>query len=577
MVETQASSLFSLPTEIIQLILAYIPSRDLSQNVEMTCKELRKFMIPVYRIRYGHEPAPSIPITNSCWKRFAIRNEDYRSDSDHIRNEVVNDFLESYFDSPDHCSLRNAEDVIYYLHSSPRVHSRGIEAVVAALNIQHRSQDSDAFLFRHRDSDAMTFQTMALLQARFNLHFPVSWSTCSSEVLDRCLLAAATSGDMELFVYLKQLLLETGKCVQVYQAANAAVRSDRVEILRELQSTFGVEFHNLPLGTLVEVAGKFGSANSVQALLELGPRIDLEYPYELALSYCNLDVLRRLKKHSPYISWTYLPNGQLQIAFILTNGLMSWANKSKTIEFLVKHASVDINATGRDGLAAVHVAALDNHIDALKLFENLGANMMSLGDVGQTPAEIALCNGYNIPFIGCSSLPTELFATKQNMAKAIISKYCDAIFKKQRKCSGFDHALNDAESKLADIWAKKIGLRTLQGLLSIIGTPLFESVEKLLGIIADFGARPVEPREEQLRDVDDIKDILNKFLNQQYPDGVLTRLARYSVPRLAQLDIEDLRIFVNSKTGRALHLGRCSFAQEELNIWVEFNTATNRI
>lgn len=393
MVEIQASSLLSLPTEIIQSILAYIPARDSSQNVEMTCKELRKLMIPVYRIRYGHGPAPSVPVTSSCWKRFAIQHEDHCSDSDYIRNQVVNDFLEAYFNCPDHSNLTDAEEVICYLHSNPHVHSRGIEAIVAALNIQRRCQDSDTFLFRYRNSDAMPFQTMALLQARFNLHFLVSWSTCPSKVLDKCLLAAVTGGNMELFVYLKQLLLETGERVQVHQAANAAVRSDRVEILRKLQSIFNVEFHSLPLGTLMEETVKFGSANAVQDLLKLGSRIDLEYPYKRALCYCNLDILHRLKEHSP---GTYLPNGELQIVFILSNGFASWANKSKTIEFLVKHASVDINATGKDGLAAVHVAAFNNNIDALKLFENLGADMMSLGEVGQMPAEIALCNGYNI-------------------------------------------------------------------------------------------------------------------------------------------------------------------------------------
>jgi hypothetical protein len=50
MSEKPAPSLLSLPTEIIQLILSYIPSQYLSQNVEMTCKKLRKAMIPVYRV-----------------------------------------------------------------------------------------------------------------------------------------------------------------------------------------------------------------------------------------------------------------------------------------------------------------------------------------------------------------------------------------------------------------------------------------------------------------------------------------------------------------------------------------------
>ena len=523
--------LLSWPTEIIQSILAYIPARDLSQNVEVTCKELRRLTIPVYRIRYGHEPAPSVPVTSSYWKRFAIRHENYQSDGDRTRNEVIDGFLESYFNCPDHFNLTNAEDVICYLHNNPHVHSRGIEAIVAALNIQHRCQDSDAFLLRYCNSDAMPFQTVALLQARFNLNFPVSWSTCPSEVLDKCLLAAVTSGNMELLVYLKQILLGTGQHVQVLQAARAAVRSDRVGILRQLHSIFDVEFHRLPLGTLMEEAVKFDCANAVQALLELGPRIDLKYPYNLALRYCNLDVLQRFKEHSPDISGTHLPNGELQIAFILSNGFSSWANKSKAIEFLFKHASVDINATGKDGLAAVHVAAVNNNINALELFENLGADMMSLGDIEQTPAEIAICNGYNILFIGCSSFPAELFITKKNMAKVIIGKYCDAIFRRQQACSDFDHALNDAESKLADIFAKNIGLKTMQEVLSIIGTPLFKSVEKFLGIITDFSKTRalIEPREEQLQD---IKDILNKFLSTQYPDRYLTRLACYLKPKL---------------------------------------------
>ena len=246
MVEIQASTLLSLPTEIIQSILAYIPAPDSSQNVEMTCKELRKVMTPVYRIRYGNEPAPSVPVTSNCWKRFAIRHENYCSDSDRSRNGVIDSFLESYVDCPDHSNLIDAEEVIYYLHSNPHVHSRGVEAIVVALNIQHRRQDFDAFLFRYRDSDTMPFQTMALLQARFNLCFSVSWSTCPLEVLNKCLLAAVTNGNMGLFVYLKQLLLETGNRVQVDQAVIAAVRSDRVGILQELQSSFDVEFYSLP-------------------------------------------------------------------------------------------------------------------------------------------------------------------------------------------------------------------------------------------------------------------------------------------------------------------------------------------
>lgn len=571
--------LLSLPSEIIQMILAHIPSRDLSHNVEMTCKGVRQLMIPVYQVRYGNGPPPSVQVSRIDWKRFAIRHEDCLGDSDHTRDEIVDTLLELYCDSPDHDQhqLSNAEDVIYYLHSDRQIHPRGIEAIAAALNIQHRRRDSNAFLFRYRDSDAMPPQTIALLQARFNMHFPVSWSTCSPEVLEKCLLAAAAGGNIELFVYLMQLLPEADKMNQVLAVVDTAIRADQVQILRELQRTFVVELHALPLDSLISVAVKARSANAVQILLELGPRFDLEHPYRLALHHSNLDVLCQLRKHSPHIEGTHLPNGQLQIEFILATNSASWANQSKMIKFLVENASADIDATGRDGLTVVHIAAVNNHIDALKLFKNLGANMNCLGEVGQTPAEIALCNGHNIPFIGCHDLPAQLFSTKRNLAKTIIEKYSDSTFHGHQKYSDFNRALNDAENQLADIWAKKIGLKTMRELLSIIPTPMFKSVEKLLRIVADFGKGPVEPNEVQLRDVDDIMDILNKFLIPLYSDGYLIRLACYSAPKLAGSDIEHLGIFVNSKPGRALHLGRRSVVEEEVMIQLDFNKAIERI
>jgi ankyrin repeat protein len=62
----------------------------------------------------------------------------------------------------------------------------------------------------------------------------------------------------------------------------------------------------------------------------------------------------------------------LEIAFILIKGLADWKKQSQTIEFLVKDALANINATGMDGLAAVHIAAVNNHITALKVLEKLG-------------------------------------------------------------------------------------------------------------------------------------------------------------------------------------------------------------
>jgi hypothetical protein len=47
----------------------------------------------------------------------------------------------------------------------------------------------------------------------------------------------------------------------------------------------------------------------------------------------------------------------------------------------------------------------DKHIDALELLEDLGANMMSFGAVGQTQVEIAYYNGYDIPVDHSSDPP----------------------------------------------------------------------------------------------------------------------------------------------------------------------------
>lgn len=73
------------------------------------------------------------------------------------------------------------------------------------------------------------------------------------------------------------------------------------------------------------------------------------------------------------------------------------------------------------------------------------------------------------------------------MAKAIMSKSWNVIFKEEQNCSNFDRALNIAEDKLADMWAKNIGLKTMQEMSSFLDIPLYGSIEKLLGIITNFG------------------------------------------------------------------------------------------
>lgn len=142
-------------------------------------------------------------------------------------------------------------------------------------------------------------------------------------------------------------------------------------------------------------------------------------------------------------------NGRLQIAFVLAGH-----NISETIEFLVQHASVDINAT-ENGLATVHVAAEKGLIDILKLLETMGANMMSIGDIEQTPAEVAYCNGHKILLPSPLTLSPELLDTKREKARVILRKSQGKIIQyfATKECSNLYSAYDEAECELADLWA----------------------------------------------------------------------------------------------------------------------------
>lgn len=140
------------------------------------------------------------------------------------------------------------------------------------------------------------------------------------------------------------------------------------------------------------------------------------------------------------------------------------------------------------------------------------------------------------------------------MAKDIIGKYWDTTCKEQRVFSDSGNALNDEKSKLADIQAKEIGFKycgSCWKYLANLCPSRLISVWRSLQIL-EFDRLSWKRR--SFRGVDDIEEILDNFLNHQYPGQFLTRLTYYSSQNWTTLDTKNLRSFVHSRSGRALHL-----------------------
>lgn len=575
MADTRPSALLNLPNELIQAIFACLSAQDLSQNVQMTCKKLNDLTFPVYRNRYGRGPTPVAQHTQASWKVFALRNEEYEKDEDGLRNITLDEFLAFYLTQPNDETLQNsAESVLYYLHENPQIHSRGMEAVIAALNVQHRPEEFKKLQAEYN----ISLDSKALLQARFNLSFRVSWPDCSAEILNHCLLAAAAGGNIGLFEHLTTLVLEKCEDLETHGVAIAAAKSGTVGILQWLHTSPIVDFGNLPLDLMIEEAARYDRANAIEFLLNLGVPTDLENTYEFALRFGNINVLHQLAKHFPGIAKTSFRDGRLQIAFVLANG----HNIFETIGFLVQHASVDINAIGEDGLAAVHIAAERGFIDVLKLLETKGANMMSSGNIEQTPAEIAYCNGHRISLPSLLTLSPEFLNIKREKARAILGKSRGNViqcFATKEECFNIHSAYDEAECKLADLWARKIGFETLGHLHNMLETPMYDAVENFRGIILEYASHPMaqteEGEEEERSAICVIKVILKKFLDRPYAGDFLENLGHYAIRRLSRPDVEHLTDFV-TRTGNVLHLRKWSFANDEDKIWEEFRDKIGR-
>lgn len=148
--------------------------------------------------------------------------------------------------------------------------------------------------------------------------------------------------------------------------------------------------------------------------------------------------------------------------------------------------------------------------------------MDCLGEVRQTPAEMAHCHGHHIPFIGCSSLPRDLFLTKRSLARSIIPIYYKAILQEHYNEDVSSSAVSDVESKLADMWAKTIGLETLREIITpSLSVP---PAERILMLLAHWG-------QEMQYKLDDIKDILSQLLNEVLSSSYLLHPACYLLAR----------------------------------------------
>ncbi|THC87154.1 hypothetical protein EYZ11_013398 [Aspergillus tanneri] len=198
----------------------------------------------------------------------------------------------------------------------------------------------------------------------------------------------------------------------------------------------------------------------------------------MALRCGYIDVLQQFLEHSPSIAGTCFGNGDLQGGFVLMNS----QNRRETIEFLVENASADINGIGRDGLAAVHVAAEINLVEQLYLLSVLKADMSADRFIQQAAVKITYCNGHTSN-IG-ATLPAGIYVLKQNLSKIIQGGFRVPWVRYfmvtcNRKASDVERACEDAEDKLAGIWTRKIGLRTLQQLHSILETSLYNQIPTL--------------------------------------------------------------------------------------------------
>ncbi|KAL4961393.1 uncharacterized protein BDV14DRAFT_180617 [Aspergillus stella-maris] len=558
-------TLLRLPTEVLQQIFLYLPVQDLYQNVDFTCKRLRDSAYPVYRSKYGRGPAPVTDEVNK-WKLFALRNEVFLKHTDGTRDETIDDFLRIYINYPNDHIIEDTENIIYYLHENP---NQGLEAIIAALNVQQRREES-LHIWREY-GDSLTADGKARLQARFDLDFRVSWDDYAVGVLNQCLLAAVTTDNMGLFSILTELIIEKRGEIAYLEASLAASRSGIPEMLQYLLGTFDIKSNTKHLDDLLETAIKFNRAHIAKVLLDSGLFISLTNPYKRALNYGYVDVLYQFRKHSSDIIGTYFGNGELQIAYALMYG----QNSDATIKFLVKDVSADINAVGRDGLAAVHVAAENGLIEELNLLSTLGADMSTCGFIQQTAMEIAYCNQHKLPLD--PALPKDIISLKQNLSKMILGKLKDQRVKHlattyNKKASECESAYEDAEYQLAAIWTRKIGLQTMQQLHRKLETSLYTSVVRVYGMLMHFDK--VLCSNNQLRGEVSIKDavegLLPKSLQEQH-------LACCGSDVLTREDTTNFLSFMKTDAGCALTLRQASFHFDEIRIWLRLEARVENI
>jgi ankyrin repeat protein len=155
----------------------------------------------------------------------------------------------------------------------------------------------------------------------------------------------------------RDLLLESGALVDVFEAAAAGVRA-KVDALVAADQGL-VRAYSRDGFTPLHLAAFFGNVAVVEFLLSRGAPVNAVSQNPSALCPLHSAVAHR----------------QPQVSLEISRALVA--------------AGADVNATQHGGWTALHAAALHGNLPLVRLLLDAGANPAAMNDTGQTPAALA--------------------------------------------------------------------------------------------------------------------------------------------------------------------------------------------
>jgi len=188
-----------------------------------------------------------------------------------------------------------------------------------------------------------------------------------------------------------QLLFKAGNLL-----ATAIIQNDAEAVEKLLAE----EYHNSPLVneeksngfTPLELAANRGYAKIITLLLNAGARVDPldnlnRTPLYHAAQKGNSEVIRALIRGGANVRHPdNIGNTPLHVA-------ASISGKAKAIEALTEGHRETINLTANDGSTALHVAAYNGRVEAIRALIKAGANINQQKNGGNTPLHAAAYNG----------------------------------------------------------------------------------------------------------------------------------------------------------------------------------------